>query len=41
MIFEVEGGDETNEGLTDWTHTRIVSFIVLDDTKPIGKLIDI
>ena len=30
MIFEVEGGDETNEGLTDRTHTRIVSFIVLD-----------
>ena len=24
------GGDETNEGLTDRTHTMIVPFIVLD-----------
>ena len=30
MIFEVECDKRTNEGLTDRTHTRIVSFIVLD-----------
>ena len=32
LLFEFEGGgtNETNKGLTDWTHTRIVSFIVLD-----------
>ena len=32
LLFEVEGGDETkrNEGLMDRTHTRTVSFIVLD-----------
>ena len=32
MIFEVEC-DTTNEGLTDRTHTRIVSFIVLDSIE--------
>ena len=29
LLFEVEGGDKCNE-LTDRTHTRIVSLIVLD-----------
>ena len=28
--FEVEGGGDKRNELTDWTHTRIVSFIVLD-----------
>ena len=35
LLFEVEGGGDetkqTKDGLTDRTHTRIVSFIVLED----------
>ena len=33
LLFEVEGGGQTNEGLTDGTHTHIVSFIVLDNVS--------
>ena len=31
MIFEVKCDELTYEELTDRTHTRIVSFIVLED----------
>ena len=33
MIFEVKCDEERTNELTDRTHTRIVSFIVLDEWK--------
>ena len=38
VYFEVEGGDERTNEITDRTHTRIVSFIVLDVTHFFSKV---